>query len=114
MARGLENIEFATGSATIRPSSYSILNQVALMVKANPDIKKLRIEGHTDSRGSREMNIKLSQDRADSVRNHLIGQGIAPERLEANGFGPDRPLVEETDAAAMQKNRRVEIVYTAK
>ncbi len=106
----LENIEFATGSATIRPSSYSILNQVALMLKANPDIKKLRIEGHTDSRGSREMNIKLSQDRADSVRNHLIGQGIAPERLEANGFGPDRPLVEETDAAAMQKNRRVEFI----
>lgn len=106
----VENIEFATSSATISPSSYSILDQVALMLKANPDIKRLRIEGHTDSRGSREMNMKLSQDRADSVRRFLIQKGIDKDRLTAKGFGPDQPLVEEKDNAAMQKNRRVEFI----
>lgn len=107
----LENIEFATGSAQIRPSSWPILNQVALMIKADPSIRKVRIEGHTDSRGSREMNIKLSQDRADSVMRYLIVKGgISKDRLEAKGYGPDRPLVEEVDQAAMQKNRRVDFV----
>jgi OOP family OmpA-OmpF porin len=106
----LENIEFATGSAIISPSSYGILNQVALMLKANPDIKKLRIEGHTDSRGRHSDNMKLSQDRADSVKRYLIGKGIDKDRLESKGFGPDRPLVPETDAASLQKNRRVEFI----
>jgi OmpA-OmpF porin, OOP family len=106
----LENIEFATASASIRPSSYSILNQVALMLKANPDIKKLRIEGHTDSRGSREMNIVLSKARANSVRLYLINRGIEHTRVASEGYGPDRPLVEEVDDEALQKNRRVEFV----
>lgn len=110
----LENVEFATASASIRPSSYSILNQVALMMKANPDIKLLRIEGHTDSRGSREMNVVLSKARANSVRLYLINQGIDPRRLESEGYGPDRPLVEEVDDAALQKNRRVEFIIKEK
>lgn len=106
----LENIEFATASARIQPQSFGILDQVALMLKANPDIERLRIEGHTDSRGARELNMRLSQNRADSVRQYLIMKGISPDRLEAQGFGPDRPLVEEVDDAALQKNRRVEFV----
>jgi outer membrane protein OmpA-like peptidoglycan-associated protein len=107
----LENIEFATSSAAIRPSSYGVLNQVALMMKANPDIKMLRIEGHTDSRGSRDMNMKLSQARAESVRNYLIGRGISPDRLTAQGFGPDRPVVTpEKTEEDMQKNRRSEFI----
>jgi len=106
----LENIEFATSSAMIRPRSYPILNQVALMLKANDDIARLRIEGHTDSRGSRDMNMKLSQNRAESVRKYLIMRGVDGERLEAKGYGPDRPLVDEVDQAAMQKNRRVEFI----
>lgn len=106
----LENIEFATASARIHPRSFGILDQVVLMLKANPDIERLRIEGHTDSRGARELNMKLSQDRADSVRQYLIMKGIHADRLEAQGFGPDRPLVDEVDDAAMQKNRRVEFI----
>jgi OmpA-OmpF porin, OOP family len=107
----LENIEFATSSAAIRQSSYGILNQVALMMKANPDIKQLRIEGHTDSRGSRDMNMKLSQARAESVRNYLISRGISPDRLTAQGFGPDHPVVTpEVTQEDMQKNRRSEFI----
>ena len=112
----LENVEFATGSAVIQPQSYGILNQVALMMKANPDIKLVRVEGHTDSRGDDQMNMWLSQARSDSVRRHLIGQGIDAGRLEAKGYGETRPLVKEEDAqgkpdpAALQKNRRVEFI----
>ena len=106
----LENVEFATGSATISGKSYSILDQVALMMKANPDIKRVRIEGHTDSRGSHSMNMFLSQSRAESVRQYLVRKGVAADRLTAKGYGPDRPLVEETDDASLQKNRRVEFI----
>ncbi|MEM9696070.1 MAG: OmpA family protein, partial [Myxococcota bacterium] len=106
----LENIEFATGSAAIRPTSFGILDQVAQLLRANPDIKKVRIEGHTDSRGSRMMNIQLSQARANSVKQYLVRKGITSDRLVAKGFGPDQPLVEETDDAAMQRNRRVEFI----
>ncbi len=110
----LENVEFATGSAIIRTSSYSILNQVGLVLKANPDIKKLRIEGHTDSRGPREMNIVLSKARANSVRVYLVRRGIDSGRLVSEGYGPDRPLVKEVDEASLQKNRRVEFVVIDK
>ncbi|MBW2459442.1 MAG: OmpA family protein [Deltaproteobacteria bacterium] len=110
----LENVEFATGSAIIRTKSYSILNQIALVLKANPDIKKLRVEGHTDSRGPREMNIVLSKARANSVRVFLIRGGIDSRRLESEGYGPDRPLVKEVDEPSLQKNRRVEFVVVDK
>jgi outer membrane protein OmpA-like peptidoglycan-associated protein len=107
----LENIEFETGSARIRPESFPILDQVALMLKANPDITKVSIEGHTDSRGSAEMNLMLSRARANSVRLHLIQQGVSDGRLESEGYGEERLLVkDEKDDAALQKNRRVEFI----
>jgi outer membrane protein OmpA-like peptidoglycan-associated protein len=106
----LENVEFATASAMIQPTSFSILDQVALLLKANPDIERLRIEGHTDSRGSHSMNVWLSQARADSVRQYMVRKGVNASRLEAKGYGPDKPLVDEVDDAAMQKNRRVEFI----
>ena len=109
--RILENVEFATGSAMIQPRSYSLLNQVALVLRANPDIKHMRIEGHTDTRGKREMNLTLSDARAKSVLQYLVMKGIRSERLTSKGFGPDRPLVTpEKDNADLQKNRRVEFI----
>jgi OOP family OmpA-OmpF porin len=109
--RILENVEFATGSAMIQPSSYSLLNQVALVLRANPDIKHMRIEGHTDTRGKREMNLTLSDARARSVRQYLIMKGIRPERVSSKGFGPDRPIVTpEKTNDDLQKNRRVEFI----
>ena len=62
------------------------------LLKANPDIKHMSIEGHTDNRGALEMNNKLSQDRADSVMKYLSSHGIAEDRLEAHGYGPARPI----------------------
>jgi OmpA-OmpF porin, OOP family len=97
-------------SAQIQPRSYSLLNQVALTIKANPDIDKLRIEGHTDDTGPRDQNMKLSKARADSVKRYLVGRGVNPKRLEAEGYGPDKPLVDEKTPAARAKNRRVEFV----
>ena len=106
----LENVKFKSGSAQIEPESHSILDQVALTLKANPDIKKMRIEGHTDETGSRDLNMRLSQERANSVRNYLISKGVKPDRLRAEGYGPDRPLVKGHGPEALAKNRRVEFI----
>ncbi|NUP05977.1 MAG: OmpA family protein [Polyangiaceae bacterium] len=104
----LESIKFRSGSAQIDPESHSVLNQIALVMKANPDIKVVRIEGHTDNTGDHDMNMKLSKDRAESVRVYLVQRGIKPARLKAEGFGPDRPVVDSDDPASLAKNRRVE------
>lgn len=108
--RILDNVRFKTGSAQIDPESYSLLDQVALTLKANPEIKRVRVEGHTDDTGGREMNLRLSKARAHSVRSYLIAKGVSANRLTAEGYGPDRPLVSGTDDAARAKNRRVEFV----
>lgn len=106
----LESVRFKTGSAEVEPESYSILNQVALVIKANPDIKRVRVEGHTDSTGSRERNIELSKERAQAVREHLIRRGVSPRRLTSEGYGPDKPKVRGDDEASRAKNRRVDFV----
>ncbi|WP_437775829.1 OmpA family protein [Sorangium sp. So ce1097] len=105
-----DTIRFRTGSAELEPESYRTLDQVALVMKANPEIERLRVEGHTDETGTRELNLELSQQRADTVRRYLIQKGVSPGRLTAEGFGPDRPLAEGTDPASLAKNRRVEFV----
>jgi outer membrane protein OmpA-like peptidoglycan-associated protein len=104
----LENVVFETGSANIDPQSHSILDQVALTMKANKNVKKVRVEGHTDDTGTHEVNMRLSQQRAESVRRHLIARGVSPQRLSAEGFGPDKPLDDDTTPEARKKNRRVE------
>jgi outer membrane protein OmpA-like peptidoglycan-associated protein len=108
--RILETVKFKTGSDELDPESHSILNQVALTMKANPQIKRVRVEGHTDETGTRERNLELSQSRAESVRNYLIKKRVKPERLSAKGYGPDRPIERGNDEAAHAKNRRVEFI----
>ena len=108
--RILETVKFKTGSAELDPQSHSILNQVALTMRANPKIKRIRVEGHTDETGSRDRNMELSQQRAESVRNYLIGRRVSPQRLSAKGYGPDRPLAKGNDDDAHAKNRRVEFI----
>src|SRR5262249_46012188 len=78
----LKQIQFDTGKATIRPVSFPILDEIVKLLNANPDIRRVNIEGHTDNRGKVEMNNKLSQDRAASVLAYLVQHGIAPDRLE--------------------------------
>ncbi len=106
----LKNVNFTPGSATIDQDSYSILNQVALVMRARPDIKRIRVEGHTDETGTHEMNMDLSRRRAAAVREYLISRRVRPERLSSEGFGPDRPLAQGRDEASRAKNRRVEFI----
>ncbi len=106
--RILQRIEFETNRAEIRPDSLGIIDQVRSALEVNPQLRKIRIEGHTDSRGNNDTNLKLSQRRAESVMKYLIAEGIDPSRLEAKGWGEEHPLVSNDTAENMQTNRRVE------
>ncbi|MFB6371873.1 MAG: OmpA family protein [Bradymonadaceae bacterium] len=100
-------VHFETGKAKIQSRSYSLLDQLATLIKKHDEIELLRIEGHTDNQGSKQMNRDLSQRRADSVRNYLINEGVSPERLAATGFGESQPLAPNNTAEGRAKNRRV-------
>ncbi|HVJ88320.1 MAG TPA: OmpA family protein [Labilithrix sp.] len=108
--RILETVRFKTNSSELEPESHSILNQVALTMKANKHIKRVRVEGHTDETGSRDLNKQLSEQRANVVRQYLVKKGVKGDRLSHRGYGPDRPLVKGNDEAAHAKNRRVEFI----
>ncbi|MCK5798693.1 MAG: OmpA family protein, partial [Deltaproteobacteria bacterium] len=104
----IKKVYFATARAKIKRRSYSILDQVALTLQANPRIKGIRVEGHTDSRGKRRNNVKLSQRRAEAVRTYLINKGLAAARIFAIGYGPDKPIATNRTRRGRGKNRRVE------
>ena len=101
-------IQFKTGSTQIEKSGFSKLDEVADILKKYPELK-LSIEGHTSSDGNYQANIKLSLDRANSVKNYLLLKGISVERLKTSGFGPDKPLTKENTPEANLANRRVEL-----
>jgi outer membrane protein OmpA-like peptidoglycan-associated protein len=103
-----KKVHFATGKAEIRPDSTQLLSQVAGVIIEHPEIKKIRIEGHTDNRGSSRYNRKLSQKRAESVMEYLINKGVSPDRLQAKGYGESRPIRPNFSARNRRKNRRVE------
>lgn len=105
-----KKIQFAKNSAKIMGNSEIILDMVVDAINSNPKIKKVKIEGHTDNTGDREKNIKLSQDRANAVKEYLIKQGIREDILEAIGYGPDRPIASNKTAKGREQNRRVEFV----
>jgi len=105
----LEMVYFDLGKATLKSESFNLLQQVALVIRSNPDITKVEIAGHTDQVGPADTNLVLSQERADAVKTYLIEQGqIAGERLNAKGYGESQPLVQEDGQKAQAKNRRVE------
>jgi outer membrane protein OmpA-like peptidoglycan-associated protein len=86
------------------------LNEVAdALVKGDPD-SKITVEGYTDSQGAASFNQDLSQKRAQSVRDYLVSRGIASDRVDAVGFGPDKPVADNASAEGRANNRRVEIV----
>ena len=105
-----EQVFFETSKAIIKQESYDLLNQVAQLLIDNPHIGNITIEGHTDSRGKYKSNMKLSQDRADSVMKYLIKRGVDASRLNAIGYGPDRPIDTNDTADGRARNRRVEFV----
>jgi len=105
-----ENINFDTGSDKISGRSEALMDRIAEKIKSNPQVKRIRIEGHTDDVGGAKKNQELSQARAESVRNYLIKKGIEPEKLQAVGYGDTRPLDKRKTADARAKNRRVEFI----
>jgi len=103
-----ESVFFETGKAAIKAESHGLLDQVAALLEAHAEVQRVRIEGHTDSRGSAEANLRLSQERAAAVREYLLGRGVAPKRLVSVGFGETRPLDPRENEVAWSQNRRVD------
>jgi outer membrane protein OmpA-like peptidoglycan-associated protein len=103
-----EQVQFETGSARIRPESDRVLQAVLKILTEHKEITLISVEGHTDNRGTRELNTGLSRDRAASVVQWLVYHGISRDRLTSAGFGPDRPIADNNTEAGRQKNRRVE------
>lgn len=103
-------VNFATDSADILDSSNDLLSEIADVLHRNPQLRLVEIQGHTDDRGSVEHNMDLSQRRAESVMNALVGRGVAPSRLEARGYGPTRPLLPNITNPNRARNRRVQFV----
>jgi outer membrane protein OmpA-like peptidoglycan-associated protein len=102
-----DEVRFETSSAQLTAASRELLDGVVTILLEHPELTLLRIEGHTDERGDDGFNLKLSQDRAASVRQHLVDGGIAPERLVAEGYGETRPVDPRSTPEAWEKNRRV-------
>jgi len=105
-----DKIFFDVDKATIQKKSFDLLNQVASVLKNYKYITKNPHRGSTDSQGQKAHNMKLSQDRAESVRAYLVEHGIDIKRLDAQGFGPDRPISSNKTAKGKEMNRRVEFV----
>lgn len=103
------SILFATGSEAILDESLPILDEVALVLKLNPDMR-IRVEGHTDNVGGAEFNLDLSKRRAAAVKDYLVSAGVEPQRVENLGCGADYPLVPNNSEENRQINRRVEFV----
>lgn len=103
-------IQFGFNSAAIKPESYNLLDKYASALQGGLADATLQICGHTDSKGSDEANMELSRNRAAAVRAYLIQAGVTPERLEAEGFGEDKPVAPNTTETGRAKNRRVEFV----
>lgn len=105
--RLLEPVQFETGTAEIKATSYPLLDEVVGVMTDAPDIR-IAVHGHTDSRGSAAYNKELSLRRARAVVKYLIDKGVSPARLEAQGFGPDQPIASNDTDEGRATNRRVE------
>jgi outer membrane protein OmpA-like peptidoglycan-associated protein len=108
-----ETVYFDTGKATIQKRSFKLLDQVAKLLTEHSEIEKVSVEGHTDNQGKPEANLKLSQRRAEAVRDYLVKKGVAPERLTAKGFGQERPIAPNNTAKGRATNRRVEFITSS-
>jgi outer membrane protein OmpA-like peptidoglycan-associated protein len=100
---------FATGKYELLPIAREKLNEVAKALK-DQGFKSILVEGHTDSRGNASANEELSFKRADSVRTHLVSQGIPADKIRATGLGSSRPVADNNSTEGRANNRRVEIV----
>ena len=106
----LQGVNFDTDSAKLKAESTTMLDQAVEVL--NQQAVAVRIEGHTDSRGSDAYNQSLSDQRAKSVMDYLVSKGVDAARLSSAGYGESKPVVANDSAANMAKNRRVELVVT--
>ncbi len=104
----LHDIHFETAKWRILPVSYRVLDDLAASLASQPDVR-LRVEGHTDARGSATSNLILSQQRALAIVNYLVAAGVTATRLDYEGFGESRPIATNANADGMRQNRRVEL-----
>jgi outer membrane protein OmpA-like peptidoglycan-associated protein len=114
-ARGLivnmSDVLFDTAQYSLKPGAREKLAKVAGIILGHPGLK-IAVEGHTDSVGGDEYNLKLSENRANSVRAYLVSQSIDPAAVTAKGFGKTMPVADNSTAAGRQVNRRVELVVS--
>jgi outer membrane protein OmpA-like peptidoglycan-associated protein len=101
---------FATGKSELTAVAQQKLTLIAGTLAPQAEEHDIVVEGHTDSRGSRDFNMQLSQERAQSVMNYLVSRGVQAESITAMGIGPDRPLADNNSRDGRQQNRRVEII----
>jgi outer membrane protein OmpA-like peptidoglycan-associated protein len=108
-----ETVRFDLARHTIREADLQLLPEVVETLSSHP-IDRVRVEGHTDSTGTRAFNLWLSNERAATVRNWLVAHGVAKERISIQGFGPDQPVASNATRPGRIANRRVDIVVQAR
>ncbi len=108
-----EKIMFAKAAAEIMSESHGLLDEIVEVIQENKDITKISVEGYTSSEGSADFNRKLSDDRSKAVVKYLTDHGVDAKRLQAKGFGPDKPLAPNDTEDNREKNRRVEFNIVA-
>jgi peptidoglycan-associated lipoprotein len=106
-------IYFEFDRSNVRAQFMPILDAHAAFVRANPSARVI-LEGHTDERGSREYNLGLGERRGTSVRDLMVAAGVASRQVEVVSFGEERPVCRQSNEDCWQRNRRTEIVYTAR
>ena len=104
----LDNVFFDSGKSTLRAESNKELNELAEYMGLKPTLV-IEIGGHTDNVGAADANQKLSEDRANAVKDYLQKKGVTAERVTAKGFGDTQPVADNSTAAGKQKNRRTEV-----
>jgi len=110
----LQQVQFDTNRASIKKVSDELLDEVAAVLKEHPEILKIEVQGHTDDRGPKKLNEKLSDDRAKAVVKALVARGIDESRMVAKGYGPNKPIADNKTAEGRQQNRRVQFVILEK
>jgi len=103
------DVLFAPGRAEVGPGAQRSIDKLAEFLRTYSK-RNVLIEGHTDNLGNEDFNVKLSQQRADAVRDLLIARGVSPQRIRTKGYGPKFPVVDNDSAAGRQQNRRVEVL----
>ncbi len=104
----LEKLIFALGKADISAESHQELDQIVTMLNES-ETMTIQLEGHTDFRGNAKQNMKLSENRVESVKNYLVKKGIEKKRIKTKAFGGTQPLSRAGDSASRAANRRVEV-----